>query len=275
MKNQIYKLNLLKMLISMLCLLIIAFAMLLPCMANVTPPLDRAGVIKSYIEFLADAEDCSDTSNSKSLHSELPGMGTDETSLPDMTLDEAEAQGLLSSSAKSKISDSDKAARYTAIAMQQHDLVIEQFGDDAWVNVSYTLEPIEPLDGALGFRIIKSGKLISEQEYEKEMRAYWEKIAQNEGVDYYDIFLRDDEHVENLQYKRVDLISEYSSGQPAELTLISESEAYCVNLKFNNQAESDEGYTDFHFIIDNRNGNWSVFSGLSWTAPYKQEPTSD
>lgn len=272
MKNKFLRSNRYKIVAAVICLIIGSFVILQPGSASAAPALDRDGAANNYIEFLSGAGSTEKIMNDNWLYTKLPGMGTDETALPDMTLDEAESEGLLGNNEELNTFNSAQATQYNSIAVQQHNLVVEQFGKDAWDNVSFTLEPIEPLEGKLGFRLIGSGEIVSEQEYEKVMQTYWEKVAKEEGVDYYDIFLREGEPVENMQNKRVDLISEYSPNQPAELTTISDAETYRVNLKFNNLKESDEGYKDFNFVIDNQDGDWEVFNGLTWTAPNMEEP---
>lgn len=275
MKNKFLRSNHYRIFVAVICLLIVSFIILQPGSASAAPDLGKDGAVNNYIEFLSCAGSAEKIVNNNWLYTKLPGMGTNKTSLPDMTIDEAESEGFLGKAKELNALDSDLVAQHNSIAVQQHNLVVEQFGKDAWDNVSFTLELIEPLEGKLGFRLISSGKVVSEQEYERVMRDYWEKVAKKEGVDYYDIFLREDEPVEDMQNKRVDLISKYSSNQPAELTIISDAEAYRVNLKFNNLKVSDKGYKDFNFVIDNRNGNWEVFNGLTWTAPNREEPIAN
>lgn len=56
-------------------------------------------------------------------------------------LDEAEQSGYLFPVAGNDIAAEKKKAEYCAsIAVRQHDLVVEQFGANAWDNVSYTIE---------------------------------------------------------------------------------------------------------------------------------------
>lgn len=159
--------------------------------------------------------------------------------------------------------------------IEQHEIVIEQFGKDAWENVLYDLEKIDPIDGELGYRIIASDEYIDAAEYDRLLREYWENVAKKEGISYYDIFLEEGEPESNLQYKRTDILSKYSQDIPVELTLISDEDTYRVNLSFNDIKVSKEGYKDFHFIIDNSKGEWQVYEGLTWTAPQPEFPEGD
>ena len=46
-------------------------------------------------------------------------------------------------------------------------------------------------------------------------------------------------------------------------------------MSFNGKTISADGYEDFRFVIDNKDDNWKVLQGLSWTAPYHEDPTGD
>lgn len=159
--------------------------------------------------------------------------------------------------------------------MQQHDLVVEQFGANAWDNVSYTLKEIEPADGDLGYRVKSTGEFVDKEEYEKILYGYWEAVAAQEGTSYADLFLTEGESAENIASKRVDLIAKYSDAIPVELVTVSDFRTYEVLLSFNGKTISADGYEDFHFVIDNKDDNWKVLQGLSWAAPYPEEPTGD
>ena len=100
-------------------------------------------------------------------------------------------------------------------------------------------------------------------------------MAKKEDVDYYDIFLPEAESPEKMADKRVDLIAKYSEGIPVELTTISDAQACRVNLSFNGEKTSAQGFGDFHFIIDNRTGEWKAYEGLTWAEPYPGFPIGD
>ncbi len=167
-------------------------------------------------------------------------------------------------------------AEYCAsIAVQQHDLVVEQFGANAWDNVSYTLKEIEPADGDLGYRVKSTGEFVDKEEYEKILYGYWEAVAAQEGTSYADLFLTEGESAENIASKRVDLNAKYSDAIPVALVTGSDFRTYEVLLSFNGKTISADGYEDFHFVIDNKDDNWKVLQGLSWAAPYPEDPTGD
>ena len=169
----------------------------------------------------------------------------------------------------------DMASAEKGMKMRQYSLVSEQFGADAWENVSYTFEEIDPVDGTLGYRIVETGQIISESEYNRILREYWNDIAEKEGVSYYDIFLSDDESAEKMAEKRTDIIAKYSEDIPVQLIAISDTQTYRVNLSFNGKSASAQGFKDFHFIIDNRSGEWKVLEGLTWTEPNPEFPDGD
>ena len=191
-------------------------------------------------------------------------------------LEEAEQSGYLFPVARNDIAAEKKKAEYCAsIAVQQHDLVVEQFGANAWDNVSYTLKEIEPADGDLGYRVKSTGEFVDKEEYEKILYGYWEAVAAQEGTSYADLFLTEGESAENIASKRVELIAKYSDAIPVELVTVSDFRTYEVLLSFNGKTISADGYEDFHFVIDNKDDNWKVLQGLSWAAPYPEDPTGD
>lgn len=176
---------------------------------------------------------------------------------------------------KDIVAENKKVEYHAAIAVQQHDLVVDQFGANAWDNVSYTLKEIEPADGDLGYRVKSTGEFVDKEEYEKILYGYWEAVAAQEGTSYADLFLTEGESAENIASKRVDLIAKYSDAIPVELVTVSDFRTYEVLLSFNGKTISADGYEDFHFVIDNKDDNWKVLQGLSWAAPYPEEPTGD
>ena len=191
-------------------------------------------------------------------------------------LEEAEQSGyLFPVIIKDLVAENKKVEYHAAIAVQQHDLVVDQFGANAWDNVSYTLKEIEPVDGELGYRVKSTGKLVDKAEYEEILYEYWGNVAAQEGTSYADIFLTEGEPSENIANKRVDIIAKYSHDIPVELVTVSDSQTYEVFLSFNSKTISADGYEDFHFVIDNEDGEWKVFQGLSWADPYPENPTGD
>ena len=192
-----------------------------------------------------------------------------------LPLEDSEREAVLKWANTEKVDSTTRSDYYAAIAVRQHYLVLEQFGDNAWENVSYTFEKVDPVDGALGYRIIETGESISAAEYDKILREYWDDVAKKEGVDYYDIFLPEADPPEKMADKRVDLIAKYSEGIPVELTTISDAQACRVNLSFNGKKTSAQGFGDFHFIIDNRTGEWKTYEGLTWAEPYPGFPIGD
>ena len=227
---------------------------------------------RDYISYLSGSIDLASAKKGNLPHCEFPGMSALTAALP---LEDAEREAVLKWANTEKVDSTTRIDYYAAIAVRQHYLVLEQFGDNAWENVSYTFEKIDPVDGALGYRIIETGESIGAAEYDKILREYWDDVAKKEGVDYYDIFLPEAEPPEKMADKRVDLIAKYSEGIPVELTTISDAQAYRVNLSFNGKKTSAQGFGDFHFIIDNRAGEWKAYEGLTWAEPYPGFPIGD
>ena len=120
-----------------------------------------------------------------------------------------------------------------------------------------------------------TGEFVDKEEYEKLLYEYWEAAAAQEGISYGDLFLTEGESAENIANKRVDLIAKYSDAIPVEPVTVSDFQTYEVLLSFNNKTISADGYEDFHFVIDNKDGDWKVLQGLSWAAPYREDPTGD
>ena len=227
---------------------------------------------RDYISYLSGSIDLASAKKGSLLHCEFPGMSALTAALP---LEDAEREAVLKWANTEKVDSTTRIDYYAAIAVRQHYLVLEQFGDNAWENVSYTFEKIDPVDGALGYRIIETGESIGAAEYDKILREYWDDVAKKEGVDYYDIFLPEADPPEKMADKRVDLIAKYSEGIPVELTTISDAQACRVNLSFNGKKTSAQGFGDFHFIIDNRTGEWKAYEGLTWAEPYPGFPIGD
>ena len=138
-------------------------------------------------------------------------------------LEEAEQSGyLFPVIIKDIVAENKKVEYHAAIAVQQHDLVVDQFGANAWDNVSYTLKEIEPVDGELGYRVKSTGKLVDKAEYEEILYEYWGNVAAQEGTSYADIFLTEGEPSENIANKRVDIMLEEGLLEEAERVINSD-----------------------------------------------------
>lgn len=225
-------------------------------------------IIHDYISYLAQTGNSTNTRAASSVAIEYPGMGTEASALPTMTLDEAKTSGVLSSTQTRTNSIAEISSYNTSIATQQHDLVVEQFGALAWENVTYTVNEMRPLDGELGYRIIDTGELISKEEYDRLLYEYWEEVARQEGVSINELLIPENSLHEERTDVRIDLLAKHFKNAPVELTSVSTSQTYEVFLSFNGKSSSDSGYSDFRFVVDNRNGEWTVFQGLSWFAPH-------
>lgn len=233
-------------------------------------------LIEAYIHYLKNAESSKIAERNLTFYCETPGMGTLPMGSSMIDLSEAEKSGsLLPMFIKDIVSEKTRVAHQASIAVQQHDLVVAQFGIDAWNDVSYTLMEIEPVEGDLGYQVKSTGKLIDKAEYEKILYEYWEEIATQEGVTYSDIFLAENEPAENIANKRIDIIAKYSEDIPVELVTVSSTQTYDVLLRFDDKAVSHDGFENFHFVIDNRDGEWKVLQGLSWAEPYPENPVGD
>ena len=237
---------------------------------------EKDTLVGAYINYLSKASNARAARENMNFLCESPGMGTLPMGSSMIDLEEAEQSGDLFPAAGKDTAAENKKAEYCAsIAVQQHDLVVEQFGANAWDNVSYTLKEIEPADGDLGYRVKSTGELVDKAEYEKILYEYWEAAAAQEGISYGDIFLIEGEPAENIASKRVELIAKYSDDIPVELVTVSDFQTYEVLLSFNGKTVSVDGYENFRFVIDNKDGGWKVLQGLSWAAPHPEDPTGD
>ena len=237
---------------------------------------EKEAIVGAYINYLSDASTVQAAEENLNFQCESPGMGTlsMESSMAD--LEEAEQSSyLFPALIKDDAAGKKKVKHYASVAVQQHDLVVEQFGANAWDNVSYDLKKIEPVDGDIGYRVKSTGELVDKAEYEKILQEYWEAVAAQESVSYGDIFLTADEPAEDIANKRVDLIAKYSGDIPVELVAVSDSQTYEILLSFNGKAISPDGYEDFHFVICDEGGSWIVHQGLSWTEPYPENTVGD
>ena len=129
---------------------------------------EKDTLVGAYINYLSKASSARAARENMNFLCESPGMGTLPMGSSMIDLDEAEQSGYLFPVAGNDIAAEKKKAEYCAsIAVRQHDLVVEQFGANAWDNVSYTLKEIEPADGDLGYRVKSTGEFVDKEEYEK------------------------------------------------------------------------------------------------------------
>ena len=122
---------------------------------------EKDTLVSAYINYLSKASSARAARENMNFLCESPGMGTLPMGSSMIDLDEAEQSGYLFPVAGNDIAAEKKKAEYCAsIAVRQHDLVVEQFGANAWDNVSYTLKEIEPADGDLGYRVKSTGEFV-------------------------------------------------------------------------------------------------------------------
>ena len=108
---------------------------------------EKDTLVGAYINYLSKASNARAARETMNFLCELPGMGTLPMGSSMIDLEEAEQSGDLFPVAGNDIAAEKKKAEYCAsIAVRQHDFVVEQFGANAWDNVSYTLKEIEPAD---------------------------------------------------------------------------------------------------------------------------------
>ena len=102
---------------------------------------EKDTLVGAYINYLSKASSARAARENMNFLCESPGMGTLPMGSSMIDLDEAEQSGYLFPVAGNDIAAGKKKAEYCAsIAVRQHDLVVEQFGANAWDNVSYTIE---------------------------------------------------------------------------------------------------------------------------------------
>lgn len=125
---------------------------------------EKDTLVGAYINYLSKASSARAARENMNFLCESPGMGTLPVGSSMIDLDEAEQSGYLFPVAGNDIAAEKKKAEYCAsIAVRQHDLVVEQFGANAWDNVSYTLREIEPADGNLGYRVKSTGEFVDKE----------------------------------------------------------------------------------------------------------------
>ncbi len=228
---------------------------------------DLQNLINNYISYIGG-----DFENADKIFCNHPGMEASEDLLPDTFLEDAEQNGLLDE----KQQYSERLLTQARYAAAQNALVKEQFGDDAWETVKYELVEEEPIDGALGYKVVETGELVDEKTYQLMNREYWTQIAESEGIGYYDIFLTSDEGPEAMENKRVALIDRYIDKEPVKAVRITEKQRFSVNLSFNNKTESESGLYNFHFYVEGSEKNgWEIRQGLSWSEKFPEYPEDD
>ncbi len=229
---------------------------------------DQSSLIQNYISYLGGDYEKGEAK----YYCRQAGMLTRSDLLPQMDLIEAENQGLLG-----EVPSMAETVRVQKIyAQDQHELVIQQFGEDAWDNVSYTIEELDPIDGKGGYRIKATGEQIDRARYDGIINLFWLKVAQEEGVELSDILLTEDEGSEALANKRVDIISKHIDEIPVELVPVSEEKTFDVKLAFNGRTSSEDGYEGFHFVIvGSDEKGWVIFQGLSWNEPVSEYPVNE
>jgi len=89
---------------------------------------------RDYISYLSGSIDLASAKKGNLPHCEFPGMSALTAALP---LEDAEREAVLKWANTEKVDSTTRIDYYAAIAVRQHYLVLEQFGDNAWENVSY------------------------------------------------------------------------------------------------------------------------------------------
>ena len=149
------------------------------------------------------------------------------------------------------------------VAENQTAFVKGLFGEDAWDNVTYELEPwTAVMDTHDAFFVVETGEEISQEEYERIQRQFWEEVAKNEGVTYDDLFQSSDP-AKFREDIRADIVWAHHDECPVKMGVSSPNTAYKVSLQFNGQDSADE-YGDFKFYVEGREDSWKIISGLQW-----------
>ena len=195
-------------------------------------------------------------------------LGMDPTSSNNLYVEQeaAEKQGLLSSTVSTYGRNTTLFSSY--VVNDQRAFITTQFGKDAWENIEYSFEEYKHYDGPRGFINKATGKQITKAAYEKLNYEYWSDLAKTIGVTYEELFSFNSPDLDTEKaYQYHTLIMENIEDMPAEMTVFPEYEMLKVKLTFNGKEETMDGYSDFHFLISNKNGEWEICKGLSWLYP--------
>lgn len=201
------------------------------------------------------------------------GMAPPNVPVQGMELTEAESKGLLGSA---KLDD---IKRYQEqLLREQKRFIIQQFGQQAWDNVSYTLTKTMGPGEFVWVDI--SGKEISEAEAATALRDFWGKVSEKEGVDLN--LVLSSPHPNSPEEapafadrvaKASPIIDKYLKDAPVRSVSKPTSEVYRATFKFNGQDTSSEGYSEFTIMVINDSGDWKL-QDFSWSTP-TPEPSGD
>ena len=221
---------------------------------------DPKEIATMYIEALANK----DSVKIREMGIKSLGMDTAYLSSPLITLDEAEKKGLLKEASQhQKIN-----AEIDKLVTSQYDSVVNSFGKNAWDNVSFEFNKEEHLDGKIAYVEKKSNKQITEEQYEKLNRSYWEGLAKENGITYEQLFSFDDPELDRESaYKYHTLFIKGLETIPTDTIVSTDYELYRVSLKFNGKTVGEDGMGDYRFYISNQSGKWETIEGLTWDYP--------
>lgn len=185
-----------------------------------------------------------------------------------MPLEEAEEKGLL---LKERTEEETRAFMLRCFR-DQRQFVAECFGGDPWSRAEFTMEESVATEGRSGYILAATGEEITEEEYLKINREFWQEAAAQEGLTYEEIF---PENPENWTFEGHTAFLKYLEDEPGKLHVFPDYDVYLVRLTFDGKAISDNGYESFRFFVSNKNGRWGVQEGLNWDSVDTGSPGSD
>ncbi len=159
--------------------------------------------------------------------------------------------------------------RYHArTAANQEAFIKELFGEDAFQEVSYTLEPEVATDTIDAYFDVATGNCISQEEYLARQKAFWDEIAATENLEYEDLFQSSDP-AKFREDIRSDIVAAHYDECPVKYGAWSSNTAYRVHFSFNGKDKAGD-YENFRIVIEGNDTNWYCVSGMYWD--YTGEP---
>ena len=204
--------------------------------------------VDRYVDYLRNQTSRSLAVSGNYIYCFSPGLDPGSSLAQQNTEIQDDLRGLM------RFCEKHRAENYAKIAAAQYEFILEQFGMDAWDNVSYYVEECGDEVVCREYYIVKTGEKIDRARYDTMLLEFWNDVAKKEGVGFEELW-------QDGKYSSA--AEKHLSEVPVKAVNSADQKALRIYLLFNGAAEGKECSGVF-FIVAGDGISWDVSVGLMW-----------
>lgn len=132
--------------------------------------------------------------------------------------------------------------------------IINLFGENAWDNANFDIKNAIGPNAVSGYVDLRDGAVLNETEYAKRSEQYWNKIFEQNGIDF--------ETIDPFSLEIHQLTEKYLDQAPFEFQTVPAEGDYLVTLTFNGYSIAATGEGPFRFFITKTTDGYKLYQSI-------------